>query len=75
MSECNESEGARRVVILAYNKADNSALSQESAGHHPMYTPIHRVPNTDILNCENISDFSGKDFLDPANDKTTRGQK
>jgi len=30
------------------------------------------VPNSAILECTNFTDFTGKEFMDPANDATVR---
>ena len=75
MSEPNDSEKIRRALILAYNRRDNSAGRKEVTGHHPMYSPIERVPDSAILESDNFSDFTGKDFLLPANDKTVTAAK
>ena len=75
MSEPNDSEKIRRALILAYNRRDNSAGRLDVAGHHPMYSPIDRVPDSAIVDCDNISDFTGKDFLLPENDKTVNASK
>ncbi len=31
---------------------------------------LFKVPNSAILECTNMTDLSGKEFLDPAEDKT-----
>ena len=75
MSEPNDSEMVRRALIMAYNRRDNSAGRAEVAGHHPMYSPIDRVPDSAVLDCDNVSDFSGKEFLLPENDRTVKSSK
>ncbi|KAL5247091.1 hypothetical protein ACHWQZ_G019079 [Mnemiopsis leidyi] len=75
MSDPNDSEMVRRALIMAYNRRDNSAGRAEVAGHHPMYSPIDRVPDSAVLECDNVSDFSGKEFLLPENDRTVKSSK
>eukprot|EP00116_Pleurobrachia_bachei_P002079 sb/3462341/ len=63
MSEQNDSEMERRALILAYNRADNSAATAEEAKHHPMYRHLDVVPNCAVEECENYSDFTALSLL------------
>ncbi|XP_033645231.1 L-proline trans-4-hydroxylase-like [Asterias rubens] len=70
-SNRNDSDRRRWVFILSYNLARNNPFKKH---HHPCYTPLHKVPNSAILECKNVMDFSGKDFLDPTADETIKAQ-
>lgn len=70
-SDRNESDVRRYAFLCAYNRADNDPVYKH---HHPNYTPLHKVPNSAILECTNFADFSGKDFMDPSQDKTVKAQ-
>ncbi|XP_033732596.1 L-proline trans-4-hydroxylase-like [Pecten maximus] len=63
----NFSPHRRWAFLAAYNKATNDPVIVH---HHSQYTPLHKVPNSAILDCTNFTDVTGKDFLDPKNDKT-----
>ncbi|XP_071807152.1 L-proline trans-4-hydroxylase-like [Asterias amurensis] len=71
-SNRNDSDRRRWVFILSYNLARNNPFKKH---HHPCYTPLHKVPNSAILECKNVMDFSGKDFLDPTADETIKAQQ
>ncbi|XP_035683652.1 ectoine dioxygenase-like [Branchiostoma floridae] len=68
-SDKNDSPRRRWNFICSYNRASNNPVYVH---HHPQYTPLHKVPNDAILTCENFTDLSGKDFMDPAVDKTIK---
>lgn len=70
-SDRNESDIRRYAFLCAYNRADNDPVYKH---HHPNYTPLHKVPNSDILKCTNFTDFEGKDFMDPNQDQTVRAK-
>lgn len=61
-SEQNNSDRRRWAFLIAYNRATNDPVIPH---HHPQYTPLVKVSNSEILNCE-TDDVSGKDFMDPA---------
>jgi hypothetical protein len=48
------------------------------ASHHiyahapSQYQPLDIVPNSAIMQCDNITDMSGKDFMDPTKDHTIK---
>eukprot|EP00043_Microstomoeca_roanoka_P009473 m.89864 g.89864 ORF g.89864 m.89864 type:complete len:308 (+) comp14595_c0_seq1:128-1051(+) len=71
-SNKNRSPFRRWAFLCAYNTKSNNPTKQH---HHPQYTPLDIVPNSAILACENTIDTTGKDFMDPRNDKTTLAAK
>ncbi|CAH1271962.1 PHYHD1 [Branchiostoma lanceolatum] len=68
-SDKNDSSRRRWNFICSYNRASNNPVYVH---HHPQYTPLHKVPNDAILKCENFTDMSGKEFVDPSMDKTVK---
>eukprot|EP00117_Sycon_ciliatum_P012407 scpid87790/ scgid13491/ Ectoine hydroxylase len=68
----NSSPNRRWAFLCAYNRASNDPLLPH---HHPQYTPLEKVANGAIMECENFSDLSGKDFLQPGTDKTSEGKR
>lgn len=71
MSDPNHSADRRWAFIMAYNRASNNPV-ERLAAPFPRYIPLGKVPNSAILSCTNENDFSGKDFLDPLDDKTVK---
>ncbi|XP_038047430.1 L-proline trans-4-hydroxylase-like isoform X2 [Patiria miniata] len=71
-SDRNDSDRRRWVFIISYNRASNNPFKKH---HHPCYTPLHKVPNSAILECKNIDDITGKDFMDPSTDETIKPEK
>ncbi|XP_021358064.1 uncharacterized protein LOC110453446 [Mizuhopecten yessoensis] len=71
MSDPNDSNDRRWALIMAYNRASNNPV-ERLAAPFPRYTPTVKVPNSAILSCTNVSDFSGKAFLNPMDDKTVK---
>ncbi|KAK3087961.1 hypothetical protein FSP39_012835 [Pinctada imbricata] len=67
----NDSAHRRWAFLIAYNKASNDPVIKH---HCPQYTPLNKVPNSEILDCKNFTDMTGKDFLNPQNDKTVRAE-
>lgn len=65
----NDSDMRRWAFLCSYNRRDNDPVIPH---HHPNYTPLHKVPNSAVLECTNIKDWSGKDLMDPSMDKTVR---
>eukprot|EP00105_Crassostrea_gigas_P030683 XP_011453091.1 PREDICTED: uncharacterized protein LOC105346281 [Crassostrea gigas] len=63
----NNSDLRRWAFLLAYNTKSNNPVIPH---HCPQYTPLIKVPNSAIRNCTNVTDMSGKEFLNPAEDKT-----
>lgn len=56
----NISENIRRAMVIAYNRASNDAGPHEK---HPGYTKLYKVSNEAIKECNNFTDFTGKDFF------------
>ncbi|XP_069120784.1 L-proline trans-4-hydroxylase-like [Argopecten irradians] len=71
MSEPNDSDDRRWALIMAYNCASNNPV-QHLAAPFPRYSKLEKVPNSAILECTNVSDFTGKEFLNPLDDKTVK---
>jgi len=61
------SPNRRWAFLCAYNRASNNALTEH---HHAQYTQLDIVPSSAVMDCDVVTDMAGKDFLDPANDKT-----
>ncbi|XP_056009970.1 L-proline trans-4-hydroxylase-like isoform X3 [Ostrea edulis] len=70
-SDENNSPNRRWALIMAYIRKSNNPV-ESMTGPFPRYTPLEKVPNSAILDCTNVTDFSGKDFLDPSTDKTVK---
>lgn len=70
-SDSNNSPNRRWAFIIAYNKASNNP-AEKLAAPFPRYRKLDKVPNSAILECTNETDFSGKEFLDPTEDKTVK---
>ncbi|XP_067662633.1 L-proline trans-4-hydroxylase-like isoform X1 [Haliotis asinina] len=68
-SSANTSPDRRWAFLCAYNRASNNPVYEH---HHPQYTPLVKVPNSAIQECVNLTDTSGKDFVDPSKDKTVK---
>lgn len=66
-SSNNVSDTKRWVLIPCYNRKDNNPLYEH---HHPQYTPMEKVKDSEIMNCQNFDDLSGKVFNHPDEDKT-----
>lgn len=58
-SSDNCSANERRALVIAYNKASNDPGPHQK---HPGYTHLDMVENSAILNCDNVTDFTGKEF-------------
>ncbi|XP_060068080.1 L-proline trans-4-hydroxylase-like [Ylistrum balloti] len=61
-SSGNESPDRRWAYLIAYNTRANNALVPH---HHAQYSPLQKVPDSAVRECNNYSDFTGKDFFDP----------
>ncbi|WAR30382.1 hypothetical protein MAR_032924 [Mya arenaria] len=58
-SSANMSEARRWAFLCAYNKADNNPTKEH---HHPRYTPLQKVPDSAVVECQEFKDMSGKSF-------------
>ncbi|XP_003385392.2 PREDICTED: uncharacterized protein LOC100635181 [Amphimedon queenslandica] len=63
-SDQNNSDRRRWAFLIAYNRASNDPILPH---HCPQYTPLLKVDNSEILNCE-CNDLSGKEFVHPSDD-------
>ena len=64
-SERNHSDAPRTLMLTAYNRASNDPVT---AHHHPNYTPLVIVPDTDVVGAGRGSGL--RDFLAPGDDRT-----
>jgi ectoine hydroxylase len=68
----NTSENPRWALICCYNAAHNDPYKDS---HHPRYTPLSKVSEDAILRSGVSLSSSEKEFIDPAEDKTSAGEK
>ncbi|XP_060557196.1 L-proline trans-4-hydroxylase-like [Ruditapes philippinarum] len=69
-SSANTSPSRRWAFICVYNRADNNPVK---AHYHPFYTPLEKVPNSAILECQDFTTMDGKWFNDPITDNIPTG--
>lgn len=60
-SSANMSNARRWAFLCAYNRADNDPVIKH---HHPNYTPLQKVPDSAILECQDFTTMDGKWFHD-----------
>ena len=65
----NKSPNRRWALLTAFNTKFNNPTKEH---HHPRYTPLIKVPNSAIKECENYTDLSGKEFVHPSKSGTSR---
>jgi len=65
-SNQNKSSRRRWSLISCYNMASNNPVYKH---HHAQYTPIDKVPDSEIMKCDELRDMSGKWFVNPTNYK------
>ncbi|KAL4230769.1 hypothetical protein ACF0H5_011144 [Mactra antiquata] len=65
----NDSDMRRWAFVACYNRRSNSSIVKH---HHPQYSPIEKVPDSEIKKCTNFTDFSGKDFVNPIGNEDDR---
>ncbi|XP_069183396.1 L-proline trans-4-hydroxylase-like [Procambarus clarkii] len=66
-SDQNSSDRRRWVFIVAFNKRANNPYKVH---HHPQYTPLIKVEDSALLECENLEDLEGKWFMSPEEDRS-----
>jgi ectoine hydroxylase-related dioxygenase (phytanoyl-CoA dioxygenase family) len=71
-SDANLSDKPRWGLLCCYNTRRNDPYKES---HHPRYTPLAKVPDSAIKAMGAKGSESGKEFLDPALDKTTGAGK
>ncbi|KAK8739688.1 hypothetical protein OTU49_003149 [Cherax quadricarinatus] len=64
-SDQNSSDNRRWVFIVAFNKRSNNPYKQH---HHPQYTPLKKVEDSALLQCEVVEDLDDKWFMKPEED-------
>ncbi|XP_066292786.1 uncharacterized protein [Branchiostoma lanceolatum] len=69
-SDANRSDRIRWGYLIAYNRATNDPVFEH---YNASYTPLHMVDDSEIKRCTNMTDFSGKCFTDPADNKNISG--
>lgn len=65
----NKSQKRRMAINISFNEASNQPSEQDIC---PPYTKLHKVPDTAIEECTNVSDFTGKIFVKPEDDKLVK---
>jgi hypothetical protein len=68
----NTSDRPRWALICCYNAARNDPYKDS---HHPRYTPLSKVDDDAILLSGVKLSAREKEFIDPAEDKTSAGEK
>ncbi|XP_060557301.1 L-proline trans-4-hydroxylase-like [Ruditapes philippinarum] len=71
-SSANTSPSRRWAFLCAYNRADNNPVKVH---FHPFYTPLEKVPNSAILECQDFTTLDGKWFNDPITDNIPTGRR
>ncbi|XP_045196446.2 L-proline trans-4-hydroxylase-like [Mercenaria mercenaria] len=71
-SSANLSDKRRWALLCCYNRADNNPVKEH---HHPLYTPLKKVKDSEILACKKMIDVEGKAFMPLGVDKTSLLQK
>ncbi|XP_053641650.2 L-proline trans-4-hydroxylase isoform X1 [Cherax quadricarinatus] len=59
-SDQNSSDNRRWVFIVAFNKRSNNPYKQH---HHPQYTPMTKVADSALLQCDGSEPLGGKWFI------------
>ncbi|XP_076091450.1 L-proline trans-4-hydroxylase-like [Mytilus galloprovincialis] len=66
----NSSPNRRWALLTAFNTKSNNPTKEH---HHPCYTPLTKVPDAAIKECENYSlDLSQMGFVHPSQSQTSR---
>ncbi|KAI8518090.1 hypothetical protein Bbelb_041070 [Branchiostoma belcheri] len=71
-SDQNRSDRRRRAYLVSYNRASNNPVYEH---YNASYVPLEMVDDAEIRRCENHSDFTGKEFVDPADNKNISGTR
>ncbi|KAL5011655.1 hypothetical protein ScPMuIL_010206 [Solemya velum] len=62
MAPQNTGPNRRWTYLCCYNKATNDPVTEH---HHPRYNKMHIVPDSAIMECQNFTDMTGKEFMNP----------
>ncbi|KAK4328123.1 hypothetical protein Pmani_001444 [Petrolisthes manimaculis] len=68
-SDQNHSSRRRWVFIVAFNKRSNNPYIEH---HHPCYTPMVKVPDSALLECDKKESLEGKGFMKLKDDVSIR---
>jgi len=71
-SAMNASDMPRWALICCYNAASNSPYK---SSHHPSYTALPKVTEDAVLRSGVTLSSAAQEFIDPATDKTSAGEK
>ncbi|XP_078606135.1 L-proline trans-4-hydroxylase-like [Branchiostoma floridae x Branchiostoma japonicum] len=71
-SDQNRSDRRRRAYLVSYNRASNNPVFEH---YNASYVPLEIVDDEEIKRCSNHTDFTGKSFVDPADNKNISGTK
>ncbi len=63
----NQSDGDRHLLLVAFNPRANDPYLEH---HHPRYTPLDVLPDSEIVARANRHDGEDRVFLDPSEDKS-----
>jgi ectoine hydroxylase len=63
----NQSDGDRHLLLVAFNARSNDPYLEH---HHPRYTPLEVLPDSEIVARANRHDGEDRVFLDPSTDKS-----
>ena len=68
----NTSSRPRWALICCYNAASNDPYKES---HHPRYSPLAKLDDNALLRTGVKLSTAAQDFIDPAKDKTSAGEK
>ncbi|CAH1272264.1 PHYHD1 [Branchiostoma lanceolatum] len=71
-SDQNRSDRRRRAYLVSYNRASNDPIYEH---YNASYVPLDIVDDAEIKRCSNHTDFTGKGFVDPADNKNISGTR
>jgi ectoine hydroxylase len=63
----NQSDGDRHLLLVAFNTRANDPYLEH---HHPRYTPLEVLPDSEIVARADRHDGENRVFLDPSQDKS-----
>lgn len=69
MADHNKSPKRRWTLLYSYNLRENNPVYKH---HHPQYNCLQKIPDSEVKDCENYTDMSGKEFINGSQDKTVK---
>lgn len=69
-SDNNNSDLRRWAFVVAFNKKSNDPYVDH---HHPRYTPLKKVDDSELLKCQEVENLEGKWFMNPDEDHSYKG--